>query len=160
MQVEVLGDVYTINPQEDVKIDESDLAGSFLELPRLVELYQRLQSLAQAQQAKFKYDLERLYAILDHRVREEFRASGTKSTEIMVKNQVITLPEYQKLKKEENDLTQSLGILKSACQALWAKQACLEALLKGEYRASMSPRVRADEETHSLDEIRTKVVGG
>lgn len=162
MEIEVHGDIYDVDTKRDASIDESDLAGELLKLPSLVELYNRLQGLTHAQIAKNKADQEKMWAILDRKVRESFRAAKYKFTEAVVKNEVLLQEPYQNLKKEEIGLLETVGILKSVCQALWTKQECLKELLKGEYRSSYSPRVKDSEVGNgvSLEDVRHTVKKG
>lgn len=123
--IEVEGVEHELNPDKDVEIDPDNINDEFVRLPSLLNDYGILLELAQGEVDSTKFDLERIYAQEDYKVREEAKQSGMKITETMVANQVKTSKRYQQCYADYLDQRRNVGMLKSMLNALKSKQECL-----------------------------------
>ena len=137
-----LTDLYLkLDPVNDVKIDYSDLQEEFFKQSELVAAYGYLTSVAECEEKQLEYQLERVYAVLDHQTRVEFEAAGIRSTETKLKNTIITNSEYQELKLELLEAKKQKQLFKATCNALNHK---LQALINAgadQRKTTVEPRV-------------------
>ena len=126
--VTIGGNTYELDPDKDTAIDSGDLDGEFINLSSLANQYGLMSEEAQAEVAFAKYELSRIYAIIDHRVRTEADKVGVRLTEKKVENSVITDKDYAERKKELLNLQRDAGLLKAVLHALRVKQECLISL--------------------------------
>jgi hypothetical protein len=115
-----------LDPIEDVKVDQSNLHHEFMRQSELSASYGYLTAEAEKQEKLIEYQLERLHAMLDHKVRIEFESAGEKTTENKVRNTVITNKDYQKLKLDLIEARKNKQLFKATCGALSHK---LQALI-------------------------------
>tara|TARA_Y100001973_G_C5207992_1_gene343084 strand:- start:690 stop:1160 length:471 start_codon:yes stop_codon:yes gene_type:complete len=115
-----------LDPIGDVRIDQSDLTNEFMRQAGLVAAYGYLSAEAEKEEKLIEYQLDRLYAKLDHDVRREFVAAGEKATETKIRNSVITQKEYQETKLELIEAHKNTKLFKATCTALSHK---LQALI-------------------------------
>ena len=130
-----------LDPVKDVKIDFSNIQEEFLRQSELVAAYGYLCSVAESQEKQVEYQLERVYAVLDHQTRSDFEASGVKSTETKIRNTIITNPEYQELKLDLIEARKQKQLFKATCNALNHK---LQALINAgadQRKTTVEPRV-------------------
>jgi len=118
VDIDLSGLYKTLDPIEDVKIDHSNLGGEFLRQSELTASYGYLSAEAERNEKLIEYQLERMYAILDRQVRMEMEAAGEKTTEVKIKNTVITHKEYQELKLDFIEARKNKQLFKATCMAL------------------------------------------
>jgi uncharacterized protein YlaN (UPF0358 family) len=115
-----------LDPVQDVKVDQSDLHGEFMRQSELSAAYGYLTAEAEKQEKLVEYQLERLHAMLDKQVRDEFAMAGERATENKIRNSVITHREYQEVKLELIEARKNKQLFKATCGALSHK---LQALI-------------------------------
>jgi len=137
-----LTDLYMeLNPVIDVKIDYSNLQEEFFRQSELVAAYGYLCAVAESQEKQIEYQLERVYAVLDHQTRSDFEAAGVKSTETKLKNTIVTNPDYQEIRLELIESRKQKQLFKATCNALNHK---LQALINAgadQRKTTVEPRV-------------------
>ena len=115
-----------LDPISDVKIDNSDLQGEFLRQAELSAAYGYLLAEAEREEKLIDYQLERIYAVLDKEVRDQFEKNKVKVTEVKIRNAVITDQKYQIIKLELIEAHRNRQLFKATCNALSHK---LQALI-------------------------------
>jgi hypothetical protein len=115
-----------LNPVRDVQIDQSNLHGEFIRQSELTAAYGYLMAEAEKQEKLIEFHLDRLQALLDKQVRDEFAMAGEKATETKIRNSVITHKDYQELKLELIEARKNKQLFKATCGALSHK---LQALI-------------------------------
>ena len=115
-----------LNPVRDVQIDQSNLHGEFIRQSELTAAYGYLMAEAERQEKLIEFHLDRLQALLDKQVRDEFAMAGEKATETKIRNSVITHKDYQELKLELIEARKNKQLFKATCGALSHK---LQALI-------------------------------
>ena len=126
--VTIGGDTYELDPDKDTSIDPGDLDGEFINLSSLANRYGLMAEESQAEAAYAKYELSRVYAIIDHRVRSEADLVGAKLTEKKVENSVFTDKDYVERKRALLKLERDSGLIRAVLYALRVKQECLISL--------------------------------
>ena len=116
--IEIDGQEYTVDLSADLDINEGDLSSEFCKHAEKFAFYATAYELALRQDKKLHAKLDRQYAILDHSVRMEGKSSGTKLTEKMVENSVITRPEYTELQEKLQEASEKTGLLKQDKDAM------------------------------------------
>lgn len=117
------GTHYPVAISDDLRINPTDLETEYCNQPQLYRYYGELAEEAKDEMARKKVELERLYAIVDEKVRtqnainiQEAKRSGhsppPKLTEKMVENCVITNDEYVSKQLEYFAARRQAGILK------------------------------------------------
>ena len=119
------GDVFDLTPLydelnsvRDVQIDQSNLHGEFIRQSELTAAYGYLMAEAERQEKLIEFHLDRLQALLDKQVRDEFAMAGEKATETKIRNSVITHKDYQELKLELIEARKNKQLFKATCGAL------------------------------------------
>ena len=84
--------------------------------------------------SKKKYELDMLYASIDHKARQAALASKVKLTEKMVENTVITDQEFQQAKREYLEAKKEFGVLQAGREAFIQRKEMLISL-GANYRA-------------------------
>jgi len=172
IEVEVDGRTYILDSQEDVKIDPGDIDGEFIQMGQLLEDYGTLGEHANAAVLEKNYELDRLYAIVDHNIRLEFESAGVKPTVKTVDNSVITNQGYQKVKLELLELTKTAKLIAVVLKAIQGKKECLVSLAANmrqagelrsldigkEYTSYQNRPVLNDEEIREISKDSTKRV--
>jgi len=128
------GVTYQSSLEEDVKINSSDLDGEFVEQPRKYVWWAVLSEIAKDLVAQKKYEMEMLYARLDHEKRTAAMAAKVKLTERMVENEVITDTRYQKCMAEYLEIKKQNGVLGAGKEA-FAQRKDMLISLGANYRA-------------------------
>jgi len=134
VQTEIGGVEYNATLEEDIEIDPSDLDAEFVEQPRKFAWWAMVCELAKDQLARRKYDLEKLYAVVDADRRMDAVKSKVKKTERMIENEVITDKRYQQAKLDMLDAKRQHGILYAGKQAFEQRKEMLISL-GANYRA-------------------------
>ena len=120
---EIDGVTYPISISEDLEINPTDLETEFCNQSQKYRYYGELAEAAKDEMARKKTELDRLYAVVDERVRtsnhmaiieakNNSRPAPQKLTEKMVENCVVTDEEYTKLQLEYYAARKQSGILK------------------------------------------------
>ena len=139
---DALGD---LEPVEDVKIDPSNLQGEFLRHSELTAAYGYLHAIAEAEERRLEYKLERLDAYLDNKIREQLKAEEEKSTEPKIRKLIISNDSYRDLRLSCIDATKAKKLLKATLLALDAKMWALQSEGADRRRIFIPPSVHEDE---------------
>lgn len=104
----------------DLPINESNINAEFMVQPELFAWWATVMELAKDLVAREKYRLERVYAVVDHRIRRHYTTNspGTRITEKMVENEVISDKEYQEAKFAYLKAKKQLGLLMAGKEAM------------------------------------------
>jgi len=124
----VAGQAYPSTLEEDLKIDKFDVSSEFIKHSETYGWYSTAYELAMDYEARIKSKLERVYALIDVRVRAQMNNASVRITEKKVENTVITDPEYVELQSLYQDAKRDTGLLKAARDAMQAKKDCLISL--------------------------------
>jgi len=141
IKITVEGKARELNPEKDVQIDPDNLNEEFIRLPTLLNKYGLLLEMSQAESAALKFDLDRVYAQEDHRIRTHASTTNIKMTEKMVENEVKTSERFREHNLKYLDANRNVGMLKSMLNALRSKQACLISIGANLRSDGASPRV-------------------
>jgi len=134
VQVTINGISYSSSLEDDIKIDPSDLDAEFVEQSRKYAWWAILSEMAKDLVSKQKYDLDILYAQLDHEKRSQALVAKVKLTEKMVENEVITDKRYQAKMKEYLESKRQYGVLQAGREAFTQRKEMLISL-GANYRA-------------------------
>jgi hypothetical protein len=139
VNVDIGGITYTASLEEDIEIDGQDLDAEFLTQARKFAWWAMVSELAKDLMNRRKYDLDQLYARLDHKVRMEAScppapAKPIKLTEKMVENSVITSPEYKAAYETYLEIKKYYGMLSAGREAFVQRKEMLISL-GANYRA-------------------------
>lgn len=124
---------------QDLFVNRNDLSSEYASHAERFAWYATCYELAQDKLARLEAELKRAYAIIDHEVRSNLLLAGSKSTEKMVENSVITDMRYVQLQDEMFDAQKQVGLLKAARDAMIHRRDMLVSM-GATYRAE----VRAD----------------
>ena len=141
VDIDLTGLYKHLDPIEDVKIDHSNLGGEFLRQSELTASYGYLAAEAERNEKLIEYQLDRMYAILDRQVRMEMEAAGEKTTEVKIKNTVITHKEYQELKLDLIEARKNKQLFKATGMALNHKLQALVNAGADNRHTTFEPRV-------------------
>lgn len=125
---------------EDLEVDPSSpltLQDSFARQAKLVAVYGFAENRAASCELQRKAEMERIYALVDSRTRNNFAVEGTKFTEKVVHNVVITSPEYQLAQQKHLEAKKTATMLKSAREAIQHRKDML-VTLGANYRAEIN----------------------
>lgn len=137
-----LTDLYeNLNPVEDVRIDRTNISEEFFRQPELTASYGFLTAEAERREKLIEYQLDRMYAVLDKRVRTDMEMAGEKTTEVKVKNTVITDKDYQELRLELIEARKNKQLFKATCFALNHKIQALTNAGADNRHSTFEPRV-------------------
>ncbi|MCJ7760611.1 hypothetical protein MUP59_05655 [Candidatus Bathyarchaeota archaeon] len=128
------GITYQSSLEEDMLINSTDLDGEFVEQPRKFVWWAVLSEVAKDLLAQKKYEMEQLYARLDHEKRTVALNAKVKLTEKMTENEVITDPRYQKCMAEYLEIKKQNGMLMAGKEAMSQRKDMLISL-GANYRA-------------------------
>jgi len=117
-EVVLQGEEYKIDLQDALDINEGDLSGEFRRHAGLFAFYSTAHELALREEKRIKAELDRLGAVVDYNARREATMAGKKLTETMVKNTVITNPDFVEKQNELFDAEQKTGLMKTAKDAM------------------------------------------
>ncbi len=142
VRVEIEGITYEASLEEDIEIDGQDLDAEFLTQARKFAWWAMVSELAKDLMNRRKYELDQLYARLDHKVRMEAScppppAKPIKLTEKMVENSVITSPEYKTAYESYLEIKKYHGMLSVGREAFVQRKEMLISL-GANYRAEGS----------------------
>ena len=124
----VAGQEYESQLDEDLHIDRFNLNEEFTKHSERFAWYATAYELAQSYENRLKVDLERLYALLDIKVRGTMTQQGMRITEKKVENAVITDNTYMDLMDRYQSAKEQTGVLKAARDAMYAKKDVLVSL--------------------------------
>jgi len=151
---EIDGVLYRLSPSAAAGIDQSDLDTEFATLPKNLAQWSGLSAKLSAEIQRMDYQKKKLYAQLDHEVRENATVAGIKLTEKMVENTVITDHRYQEFMESYFQFQETLGMLRSGVEAQFAKKEMLVSLgANARTFDSSMPRIR----DKTIEEAQKKV---
>lgn len=134
VEVTFNGITYQSSLEEDITINPSDLDSEFVEQSRKYAWWAILSEVAKDLMGQKKYQMELLYAKLDHEKRTAAMTNKVKLTEKMVENEVITDPRYQKMMAEFLSIKKDYGVLLAGKEAFTQRKEMLISL-GANYRA-------------------------
>lgn len=109
---------YPSTLSQDLDVNRQDLNGEFIRHSERFAWYATAYELSLDIEMRLKAKLERLYAVLDHRVRQEADMAAVKMTEKKVENTVITRPEYIEMQDQYFSAAKETGLLKAGRDAM------------------------------------------
>ena len=128
------GITYQSSLEDDITINPTDLDAEFVEQPRKYVWWAILSEVAKDLMGQKKYQMELLYAKLDHEKRTAAMTNKVKLTEKMVENEVITDPRYQRIMSEYLSIKKDYGMLSAGRDAFTQRKEMLISL-GANYRA-------------------------
>lgn len=139
------GENYKSELHTDLIIDDNELDDEFMEQSRKFAWWAAVEVLAKDYYEVKKMELKRLYAVTDAMSREEGKASGTKKTEKMVENEVLTNQVYQKTENELAEIRKQYGLAHAGKESFEQRKEMLVSL-GANYRAEIGadPTVMKD----------------
>lgn len=141
---------YRSTVDEDLFIDQTNLADAYAFHPKKFAFYSTGYELAVNHEAKLKVELERTYARMDEIARRMLADSGKKFTETMVESVVITSEDYRFIQDAYLEAQKQTGLLRAARDAMIHRKDMLVSL-GANYRAE----IHADTSLR-IDQIKNK----
>lgn len=118
VSLEIDGAEFTRQLADDIPIAGGDLSGEFMEHSDRFAWWATVVELARDKVARTKYQLDRIYALTDHKVRVDLNEKKAKMTEKIVENAVITNQEYQECMFDLLESKKQLGLAMAGKEAL------------------------------------------
>jgi hypothetical protein len=119
---------YDIDPEEDVKVNSSDLDGDFCSFPSQYHNYASLYEEASDQERRLKVELARMGARLDPEARRHLAEANIRESQAKVDSWVTTHKLYVEIHDELLDVQRTVGLLKAARDAMLSKKDALVSL--------------------------------
>lgn len=116
--------VRTFNTEEDFHLDENNVDGELCGVGQQLLYYGDAYSDLKAEVARKKETVDRYYAVLDARFRNEL----DKPTEGKIKSAIVNDPDYQQARNQELASTANLIKVETWYRSLNKKVDCLQAL--------------------------------
>lgn len=144
--IEIDGVTFENSYSKDIYIDRSSLEDEIEEQTSLYAFYSHVSNIAQSACDAKKIKLERMYAVLDHQVRQTARSlmdqdKKIKFTEKMYEGEVTTKKEYRDLQDELLASKLLAAQLASAAKAMFMRKDMLTQLFLQERRLQLSDKV-------------------
>lgn len=118
VDLEIDGVAFQRQLGDDVPISGTAIDEEFMEHSDRFAWWATVTELARDKVARTKYQLDRIYALVDHKVRFELNDKKAKVTEKIVENIVITSKEYQECMLELLEAKKQLGLAMAGKEAL------------------------------------------
>jgi len=117
--------------EKDVRIDNNDLTGEWLEQPTLMMKYNDLYAIAAFERDTLKVKLEYTSALVDSEIRKNFTEFGfvTKPTEAAIKNAVCMDKRYRKIAKDMLSAAKNANFMAGARVSFEHRKKALENLV-------------------------------
>lgn len=132
------GKTFKYDPEEEAKIDLSNLNECLAQHPGKVAFIGAVSALFKTMLNRKEAELERLYAILDAQIRANYaEGRGGKLTEKAIESLIYTNDEYIALKEETLNILEKSRLADSALEALRHRQFALVALV-GMYKTEFT----------------------
>ncbi len=135
---------YDLSFSDDIKIDRTDLANEFEDQPCRFAKYASLCAIMQKKLLDIKREVKELYARTDARVREAAKQAGTKLTETMVENCVVSDPDYVIKQKKESEISLMVDLLSGFKEAFKQRKDMLQQLGADNRQSTFDTRVYTD----------------
>lgn len=129
---------------EEIKIDRTCLEQELEEQPRKYAKYSSLCAILNKKLTDVKREVKEAYARLDAQVRELGRNNGTKLTETMIENMVITDPSYVEKQKEEANVSLMVDLLDGFRESFKQRKDMIVQLAMDNRQSTFDTRVYSD----------------
>lgn len=146
VRIELDGVEYPNHYNEDLDIDPTNLEEEFLTHSKRYAYYATLAEMAEDRHQRSKEELDRLFADLDHEVREKrdvimAQNPKFKMTEPMIKNEILSDARYQKKLSEVQTARYLSKVLKNANTAFSHRKDMLMTLGRTSMATITDPRI-------------------